>query len=412
MKKITLYLTILLVAGLFTSCKDYVTNIDPLVTQVNDSDLNTAANIPFVIQGAEYQFAWASSQLYVMADIMSDQFFFSQQVPGATYPTFQEIDQQATVTLTNNTVRNTYTAMGQAWFYATNLLDRLTKVSGLDAATTNQAKFVGTFYSSYVLYQYATYFALGQTQPGSPVNGGPFESASDLYTQALAGFQASLAFAADDAQRRMVNTTIARTYLYMGDYANATTYALQGMQSGDPEFDLLYSVQNASFYYQQAGHGRSQVAADFRYRDYIATDPNEANRIALYTVTGSDDSTYYIQAKMYNQADPVPITTWQENNLILAECALRGQTSAGDPLTLVNAVRASHGIAPFTVAPVLYSADHSVPNIYDERDKELFCTGTRLIDNRRFGTFQSATGLTNAYFPIDVDELDGNPNLQ
>ena len=219
-----------------------------------------------------------------------------------------------------------------------------------------------------------------------------------------------MAFAKDDATKRMINTTIARTYLYMGDYANATTYALQGMQSGDPSFDLLYSVQNASEYYANAGAGRSQVAADFRYHDYITADPNEASRIKLYSVTGADSKTYYIQAKMFNKQDPVPVTTWQENNLILAECALRGQATAGVPLTLVNAVRASHGIAPVATI-VLYSADHSVPNIYDERDKELFCTGTRLIDNRRFNTFQSATGLTNSYFPIDVDELDGNPNL-
>ena len=107
MKKITLYLTILLVVGLFTSCKDYVTNIDPLVTQVKDSDLNTPDNIPFVISGVEYEFANASAQLYVDADLMSDQFFFSQQVPGATYPTFLEIDQTPTETTTNNTIRNT-----------------------------------------------------------------------------------------------------------------------------------------------------------------------------------------------------------------------------------------------------------------------------------------------------------------
>jgi tetratricopeptide (TPR) repeat protein len=414
MKKITLYLTILLVVGLFTSCKDYVTNIDPLVTQVKDSDLDTPANIGFVISGVEYQFATASAQLYVDADLMSDQFFFSQQVPGATYPTFLEIDQTATETTTNNTIRNTYTAMGQAWFYATNLLDRLGRVSGLDAATTNEAKFVGTFYSSYVLYQYATYWALGQTQPGSPVNGGPFETSAQLYTKALAGFKASLAFAADDAQKRMVNTTIARTYLYMGDYANATTYALQGMVDGDPSFDLLYSVQNPSEYYSNAGHGRSQCAADFRYNDYITADANEANRIALYTTTGNDNNTYYIQAKMYNQADPVPVTTWQENNLILAECALRGQTSAGVPLTLVNAVRASHNIAPAASVVLINTANPYDPNvcsIYSERDKELFCTGTRLVDNRRFGLFQSATGLVNPYFPIPVDELDGNKNL-
>ena len=93
--------------------------------------------------------------------------------------------------------------------------------------------------------------------------------------------------------------------------------------------------------------------------------------------------------------------TWQENNLMLAELALRGQAT-GDALALVNEVRASHSIAN------LASVDLDV--IYVERDKELFCTGSRLPDERRFNKWHLGSG-TWQYFPITIDEINSNHNL-
>ena len=86
---------------------------------------------------------------------------------------------------------------------------------------------------------------------------------------------------------------------------------------------------------------------------------------------------------------------------MLAELTLRGQ-NGGDALTLVNEVRASHGIDP------LSSVD--LDAFYVERDKELFVTGNRLPDERRFNKWHLGAG-TWQYLPITSDERNSNPNL-
>jgi len=94
--------------------------------------------------------------------------------------------------------------------------------------------------------------------------------------------------------------------------------------------------------------------------------------------------------------------TWQEVNLMRAELKLRGAGS-GDALALVNEVRASHNLAALT------TVDLDV--IYTERDKELFCTGVRLPDERRFsGKWHLGAGKW-MYFPITQGERNNNPNF-
>ncbi|MFA7228652.1 MAG: RagB/SusD family nutrient uptake outer membrane protein, partial [Melioribacteraceae bacterium] len=96
-----------------------------------------------------------------------------------------------------------------------------------------------------------------------------------------------------------------------------------------------------------------------------------------------------------------PIMTWQENNLMVAECALRGN-GAGNALTLVNAVRASHSLDPL--------ASIDLDGVMIERDKELFVQGTRLMDQHRTGAWHIA-GNVWRYMPIPRNERNANPNL-
>ncbi len=86
---------------------------------------------------------------------------------------------------------------------------------------------------------------------------------------------------------------------------------------------------------------------------------------------------------------------------MLAELALRGQAT-GDALTLVNAVRTSHGLDPL--------ATIDIAGIMVERDKELFVQGTRLMDQHRTNNWHLAAG-TWKYFPIPQTERDANSNF-
>ena len=395
MKNLKLIFGTLFLIVIIYSCKDYVTNIDPLIDQIEDPRLNDQSQLPFLIAGVQTRFANATSRLNNIADGLSDEFIFDQNVPNATFPTFGDIDRGEILT-DNNSTRGPYTALGQYRFYADNLIERVGKMTINDNNLKNEALYTGNFFGAYARYQYATYWGNAPQTGGSPIDGSAFISSNALYDQAITMFKEALKYTSDPATTRIVNSCIARAYLYKGDFANAATYAKQGMANGDAPFQALHNVQESGDYWGNSGAGRSQFVCDFRFKGYIDADPNEANRIELASKLGNDKTTtYYYQNKYPTNDAPEEEMTWQENNLMLAELALRGQ-STGDALALVNEVRS------------LASVDLDV--IYVERDKELFCTGSRLPDERRFNKWHLGSG-TWQYFPITIDEINSNHNL-
>ena len=400
MKKLNLlFLLIILLFGLI-SCEDYVTNVDPLVTAVEDSQLNNEEQIPFVVNGVETRFANALARTDLCAAGLSDAFFYGENIPSASFIDFEEID-KGNIQLNNNRVNEAYNPVGQFRLYADDLIRRTNSITFSDISIRNNALFVGYFYGGYARYLYAAFFGLNPTQGGSPIDNGPFINSNEMYELAIDRFKESLNYLTDDLMIRTVNSVIAKAYLYKGDYTNAASYAEKGMVNGDAPFLALHSSTEDNYWWEQAGAYRSQFVADFRFRNYIDADPNEANRIKLDSIIGNDGKIYYYQAVYPEDVSPQKIITWQENNLMRAELVLRGE-AAGDALGLVNEVRSSHGILPLT------SVDLDI--IYTERDKELFASGNRLVDERRFNKWHLGPG-TWQYLPVTESERNGNPNL-
>jgi hypothetical protein len=400
MKKINLFIQISIFSFISITCKDYVTNVDPLVTATEDSNLNNESQVQFLINGVETHFAHALGQVDVCAGGLSDAFFFDRNVPAATYPSFAEID-AGNINLTNNSIDYAYNAAGQLRYYSDDLIRRIYLISFSNIYLKNNALFTGYFYGGYARYLYAAFFGLNPTQGGSPINNGPFIGSIEMYDLAIERFKESLNYTTNGLITKTVNSVIARAYLYKGDYANAATHAANGLVNGDPPFQALYNSTQNNYWYYDAGVGRKQFVADFRFKSYIDADPNEANRIKIDSILGSNNEMYYYQVVYPSYDSPQKIITWQENNLMMAELILRGFGS-GDALALVNEVRTSHGIAP------LASVDLDV--IYTERDKELFASGNRLVDERRFNKWHLAPG-TWEYLPVTEAERNGNPNL-
>ena len=110
-------LTSLLFAALLilVSCEDYVQDIDPLIDAIEDERLNDAGQIKFIIQGVQEKYARTQDQIYVMADGLSDLFFFDSNVPNATFPQFLEID-LGQIELDNNSIDNMLDLLGELRF--------------------------------------------------------------------------------------------------------------------------------------------------------------------------------------------------------------------------------------------------------------------------------------------------------
>ncbi len=404
MKKSIVITLIFLLFSFFLSCEDYVQNIDSLIDQVEDYRLNDAEQVSFLINGVLARFAGVYDNITVLAGGLSDELFFDFNVPNATFPTFQEID-EGDIRLDNNSVDGVLNQLGELRFLADNLVDRVSNsiAFGDDDESQElkrQALFTGYFMGGVARYFYATYIGLDKTQGGGVIDAGPFIPSSDMYDLAIEKLNEAMNYASDYEQR-VIHTLMARIALFRDDFAGARTHAALGLQQGDEPYAAHYSIEMNNYWWVQAGIGRHQWVVDYRFKAYVDADSLEESRIQIAPIIGNDGSTiYYIQVR-YLQDTPLNFLTWQENELILAEVEVReGNTASA--LDRVNAVRASHGLDP------LASVDLDV--IYEERDKELFTLGTRLADQRRFDRWHLGAD-TWMYLPITQSERNANPNL-
>jgi len=118
-----------------------------------------------------------------------------------------------------------------------------------------------------------------------------------------------------------------------------------------------------------------------------------------------------IRAIKYHPADAGKyiLLRYADVALMKAEAILRGGTSADDPLTIVNDLRAARG------AKTLPSVDLST--MLDERGRELYWEGIRRTDEIRFGTFtdtwveKTVTDANRVLFPIPQQALNSHPNV-
>jgi hypothetical protein len=73
-------------------------------------------------------------------------------------------------------------------------------------------------------------------------------------------------------------------------------------------------------------------------------------------------------------------------------------------LARVNEVRASHGLAEL----VPETGTLTLVDLIAERDKELWLTGARMVDQNRFGLWHLPEGRWR-YLPIPQEERNANP---
>ncbi len=235
---------------------------------------------------------------------------------------------------------------------------------------------------------------------------------------------------------------LARLYLYQEKWAQAADFANQAIQNSNYALAnnyTFYNTQSSEFYFtlvnteadgQDSGQGFSGLSnptptgrGDAPYSDNLlaafAAEPGDL-RFSELTQTGADAlgtvrefSSKFPEA--INNSDNAPVFRVTEMYLTRAEANLRGGTSVGDtPLNDINALRSRAGL-PDLLAVTL-------DDILNERRKELCFEGHRRMDLlrnnmnlRRPGMAneaESAPGQNKVIFPIPVNELDLNENLE
>jgi len=383
-------------------CSDFVQDIEPPIDEVQDNLLDES-QIPYEIIGLQQQFGQGYGQSAMLGDLLSDQCFFDTRVQNATFPTYFNID-QGNPQRDNNSTTAAMLPLGRAYYISKDLIERVNRIGTFkDESLKQQALFNAYLYGGLVRFTWASYYGLGPEQGGGfDEGGGPFVPSAQLYDRAVALWTEALQYAANDLQRRTLQSLIARAHLYNGKYPQALQAAQQGLRPGDAAFVVRYSTQDSNPWYFGGGRGRTQIVVDNRFQTYLSQDPAEAVRIPIERAPSAAGTVFYRQAKYLDRESSLPIITWQENHLMLAELALRLNNDATTALNLVNEVRASRNLSP------LNAVDLDV--IYVERDKELFVQGQRLMDQRRFNRWHLPAG-TWKYLEITERERLSNPNL-
>lgn len=424
-----LFLLILVATFTVVSCSDFTSSTDAPIDIITDEALTNEEQVPFLETGVLARFTQAFDNLSVIAGGLSDELEFDAEGNSlATFPTFAEID-QGDILFDNNSIDGPYSTINEARFLADDLIRRIGEIGTFEsAAVRDQALYSANLVGGITRYWLGAYFGLTEQVKGAPINNSAIIPRAELYTQAITKFDVALALA-NARQTQVINSLKVELYMSTNDYVNAAI-VLQGsvLESGDAPFQALYNLQSQNTWFGQAGEGRTQLTTAQRFQDYIDAEPTEVNRINIVAfdedVVGT--ITYYYTG--YARIDPINIVTWQEMDLARAEIlndnGAANVGSPGDtPLTLINAVRASHSIPAFVGA-----VDQAV--ILEERDKELYATGNRILDQLRTGTYHLTGGATYTvpssaitgnsfiiiatpwqHFPITARERNNNPNF-
>jgi len=134
------------------------------------------------------------------------------------------------------------------------------------------------------------------------------------------------------------------------------------------------------------------------------TEPEESIRLPMAKAPMEEDAVSYVRyyQEKYESDSPISVISWQENHLILAELGVQGYGIGIDALGAVNDIRNWYSLPLLT--------EISMEIILDERDKELFCEGKRLIDQNRFSDLIPWHTGELHYIPIPLEEELTNPN--
>lgn len=414
-----IFLSVLVLFSSF-ACKDFVSDVAPYTDRVNIDELNDQASVDFLINGLVNQLSLTVDRTFLTGDLLADQLIFDPRNTKATFLAYQVIDQGSPMDNNTENTQGFLNAQELRLMADTLVYKANNQIKFTDNNIKNRALYAGKFYSAFAYYLLGTYFGKDQVSGGAPINLSHFKSTTVLYQTAIDKWNEALNYTTNAYNIRLINSLIGRIYLFMGDYTNAAIYVAKGLISGDAPFVAQYNTLSDNYYRLNAGEVRVQCNVDPRFNTYVTNDPTEAARIQLKKSTFSGAS-LYSQIKYVLQPDnvtvtPIVIIDWQENNLMEAELAVRGNM-AGNPVSLINAVRASR-INPTTKLPVsslssstaITLADPTTSttySIYVERDKELWLRGDRLIDERRFGKFH-LQGMWE-YLPIPYSEKIQNP---
>ena len=395
----------IIMAFSFMSCEDWVTEVDPLSSQVEDGSLDSEEYLDFLLKGVlgnmgrSEEFSGLSHIIWRVAGF-SDEFVHGEVDFAPDHSNFVQ-----DIPMDLNFVANDWENYHQIRFHADDLLDRASNMTISNASLEQRVHWWGNVIGGLMRMYLADHWGLTQDgeNPGAVIttvqqvaNGESGSFQTDVAIRALARAMLTKALDYDPGDTyegvngnpdKIVWSLIARTYLFDGNWSEAKSAAEKGLQDGDAGFQLVHTASYPNYMWYDAGRNNVLFSADPRFVDYVVADreegeiisnleeenedsqslrgpegeglgdadaenvrdglDNQNERIPLWELEG-DANLAYCQDIYDARDDYLDLIDWREMELILAEVAIRNSDDATG-LTHINNVRTHHGLDELTV---------------------------------------------------------------
>ncbi len=314
-----------------------------------------------------------------------------------------------------------YTPLSTAIWTSNNALKKLKEWT--DAEVQNRTNLIAqaAAYSGY------SHILMGEGFCSAVIEeNGPEVTPQQVFQAAVARFDEAIAAAQAAGNTDIQNLALlgrARARLNLEDLSGAASDA-RAVLASNPQYTKSATTSiSDSRRYNRIGDEffGGRITVDPSYFDLTVDGvPDPRVRVIDTNSNGHDGATRVYMVAKYGESrsaalreEPVPIASWREAHLIIAE-AEGGQ----EAVNRINILRDHWGLPPFAGG----TAEEIRAQIIEERKRELYLEGHHLYDLRRFGIPNTPPAGT-AYrqggvygsarcFPLPLVEKSNNPTLR
>jgi hypothetical protein len=418
----TLRTALLAGALMVTACDN---PLDVVTTsRIPAENIETPANAQLLVDGAVADFECAFAAYVVQSATVGEEFIYAQQTADRTPPDARRVTETDPRYATFGCAAlGIYVPLQTARSTAETALNYLKGWSDADVPVNRNnliaitAAYAG--YSYVLLGEGFCTMAISRVNPDRSIDYGGeiqrdsvFKIAIARFSEAITAAQAALPVNTDIT--RMAYLGRARAKLNLGDYAGAKADAQQipaGYAKNASYSDAIGRRNNFVFNDNSITNRASSIGAP--YRTMVDT---RVPIVATTFVTAATGITHFYQTKYATGSAPIPLATYEEAQLIIAEADIRANSLA-TALPILNASRTRGGqTGGFTgTTQAQYLAE-----LVDQRRRELFLESHHLADIIRYSiTPTPAAGTAyhfggGAYgnqicFPLPAAEKQNNP---
>jgi hypothetical protein len=406
------------VAG-FAACAENPLDVET-ASRIPADNVETPANAQLLVDGAIADFECAFAAYVVQSATVGEEFIYAQQTADRT-----PVDRRTTLPTDLRygtfgcTALGVYAPMQIARASAERILTYLKTWTDAEVANRTRLISVAAAYAGYsylLLGEAFCTMAISTVNPDRSIDYGGEISRDSTFKLAVARFTEAIAAAQASGNTEILHMAYlgrARAKLNLGDWAGARADAQEipsGYVKNATYSDAVPRRRNLVFEDNAENSRASSIGEPYRSMD----DP----RVPVLQGTGTSATgiDHWYQAKYTSNSSPIPLATYEEAQLIIAETYIR-ENALALALPILEASRARGEQDPF----LGLTQEEYMAELVDQRRRELFLEGHHIGDILRYDIplqpeAGSAYHFSGAYgsqicFPLPERERLNNPMI-